>query len=310
MAPIEHPEPEDEPTDPLERAWSGEGERAEARRKGLFERMRKGLPQGIEVSDPASQQLDLKPDVPAPPNDLRSYLRRKAALQHEARSRGPRRMQSPRPKAKGSVGPVLRSIESVLGQISSRSTGDAPRAVLVVPISRDLDATEETISLARMLSRRERAILVDATRGAAAVSGLLGLPRSPGFTDLTAGRAEFADVVQADDETPLQVIPAGNPHVTSEEDQERAARIVTALSQVYDRLVVHIDRETLRKLEPALHGRLQLVVAIVGRGDNINDNEVAVSELTAFGCPVAPFEQPGGEHRPRRSGFFGRAAAV
>ena len=196
------------------------------------------------------------------------------------------------------------------GALARADAGDAPRAVLVVPASVELDATGEAIRIARALARRERTILVDLTRGPAAVSGQLGLPRAPGFTDLAAGSAGFEDVLQAEDATSLQIIPAGNPHIRGDGEEEDAARIIAALSQVYDRLVLHADRETLRKLEPALDGRLQLVVAVIARGDTAKHEQTALGELTAFGCQVVPYEQSLGEERPRRLGFFGRAAAV
>jgi uncharacterized protein involved in exopolysaccharide biosynthesis len=303
------------PSEALEEAWRGKSEEAAAS-PGLFQKMRNAVPNGmgkapLDASPHHSppQHQDLEPDTMSPPNDLRSYLRQKAALQAVARTRPPRRNQESRPRAKGTVGPVVKSIDSVLGQIRSRSSGDAARAVLVVPASSDLDATDEAIRIARALARRERAVLVDLARGPAAVSGLLGLPRAPGFTDLAAGRAGFEDVVQTDFDTSLQVLPAGNPHVKSDEEEVGTGRIVDALSQVYDRLVLHIDRDTLRKLDPALGGRLQLVVAVIAPGDRKHDR-TQLDELTALGCQVVPYEQTDGEHRPRRSGFFGRAAAV
>lgn len=251
----------------------------------------------------------LKPDA-APANDLRSYLRRKAALQSAAGAKPLRGKAPRRPKVSGTFGPVLKSIEAVLGQLRSCSAGDAPRAVLVTPASTKLDATDEAIQIARALSQRERTILVDLTRGAAAVSGQLGLPRAPGFADLAAGRASFEDVMQAEEETSLQIIPAGNPHVKSGDASIEAGRIVEALSQVYDRLVLHADRATLRQLEPALDGRLQLVVAIIAAGHTIKQEKASLAELTAFGCRVVPYEQSSGGQRPRRFGFFGRAPAI
>jgi uncharacterized protein involved in exopolysaccharide biosynthesis len=300
-------------TDDLTDAWNGDSAGAKTPAKGLFQKMRTELPGAsskaqAEAIEPKPSPQDLEPDAP-PPNDLRSYLRRKAALQSEARAKPMRRKEPARPSVVGTVGPVLASIESVLGQVRSRSAGDAPRAVLVVPASVELDATDAAIRIARALARRERTILVDLTRGPAAVSGQLGLPRAPGFTDLAAGRAGFEDVLRAEEGTSLQVIPAGNPHMRSDGEEEDAARIIAALSQVYDRLVLHADRETLLRLEPALDGRLQLVVAVIAAGGTA-EHETALGELTAFGCQVVPYEQSVGEERPRRLGFFGRAAAV
>ena len=63
-------------------------------------------------------------------------------------------------------------------------------------------------------------VLVDLAHGAAAVSDELGIPHAPGFSELAAGRAGFEDVVQVDNETLLQMIPAG----------DRAVRVVTKLN--------------------------------------------------------------------------------
>ena len=246
------------------------------------------------------------------PNDLRSYLQRRAALQTRDQTKDVRRKDVAASSVKGRVGPVLSSLDAVLNHVHARSAGIPPRVMLVVPVSTDVDATAEAIRIARaLLTGKQRTVLVDLTRGAAAVSGRLGLPRAPGFTDLAAGRADFEHVVHVDEETPLQVIPAGNPTVKSDgDDTERTTRIFEALAQAYDCIVLHADRETARKLEPALDGRLQVVIAVLAPGEITKGGEERLAELTAFGCSVVPYEQADGEYRLGRSGLFGRAAAI
>ena len=87
-------------------------------------------------------------------------------------------------------------------------------------------------------------------------------------------------------------------------------RIFEALAQAYDFIVLHVDPETARRLEPALDGRLQVVVAILAPGDSAKGGDRTLAEFTAFGCSVVPYEQGGGERRSGRSGLFGRAAAI
>lgn len=285
--------------------------------KGLFERVRGALPAGTSEAqerkgEPPRSAPRAEADAGAP-NDLRSYLQRRAALQTRDLARDARRKDAvPSKPGSGRVGPVLKSLDAVLNHVRARSAGSTPRTVLVAPVSTEIDATDEAIRIARaLLSGKQRGVLVDLARGATAVSGRLGLSRAPGFTDLAAGRVGFEDVVQVDDETPLQVIPAGNPTVKADGNQtDSVARIFEALAQAYDFIVLHVDPETARRLEPALDGRLQVVVAILAPGDSAKGGDRTLAEFTAFGCSVVPYEQGGGERRSGRSGLFGRAAAI
>lgn len=282
----------------------------------LFERV---LGAGAATTSQTREQTSKLPPAPQPPaeddagapNDLRSYLQRRAALQTRDQAKGARRKDAAAPGLKGRVGPVLRSLDAVLNHVRARSAGNPPRVVLVVPVSSDVDATAEAIGVARaLLAGKQRAVLVDLTRGAAAVSGRLGLPRAPGFTDLAAGRADFEHVVHVDEETPLQVIPAGNPTVRADNDTERMTAIFKALAQAYDCIVLHADRESARKLELALDGRLQVVVAVLAPGEGAKVGEERLAELTSFGCSAVPYEQADNKRRPSRSGLFRRAAAI
>jgi tyrosine-protein kinase Etk/Wzc len=285
--------------------------------RGLFDRV---LGAGAASTSQAREQGSKLPPVPrttseadaGAPNDLRSYLQRRAALQTRDQTKDVRRKDVAASSVKGRVRPVLRSLDAVLNHVHARSAGNPPRVVLVVPVLTDVDATVEAIRIARaLLVGKQRTVLVDLTRGAAAVSGRLGLPRAPGFTDLAAGRADFEHVVHVDEETPLQVIPAGNPTVKSDgDDTERTTRIFEALAQAYDCIVLHANRETARKLKPALDGRLQVVVAVLAPGEIAKGGEDRLAELTAFDCLVVLYEQADGESRLGRSGLFGRAAAI
>ena len=310
-APERSPESEDKKVD---QPWAA----STAATKGLFDRVLEGLP--ASPSQAREEKSQLPPTLPrarsesdaGAPNDLRSYLQRRAALQNRDPAKHAWRRETATSRVKGPVGPVLKSLDAVFNHIRARSAGPTSRVVLAVPVSTDVDATDEAIRIARALvSGKQRALLVDLTRSAAAVSGRLGLPRAPGFTELAADRADFEHVIHLDGETPLQVIPAGNPTVKADgDDIDRATRIFEALIQAYDCIVLHADHETARKLEPALDGCLQVVVAVLPPGESAKVGEKGLAELTAFGCPVVPYEQTGEERRSGRSGLFGRAAAI
>ncbi|MGB6968676.1 MAG: hypothetical protein WBD76_05390 [Methyloceanibacter sp.] len=285
-----------------------------ANTRGLFERVLAAELRGSHQLEEQNRNSSPPPtrqegEVGAP-NDLRSYLQqRRASLRAREAAKEPRQEGAPAGPSQGRVGPVLKSIDAVLNHIRLRSAGNAAGAVLVVAGKLEIDATKEAIRIARsLLAGKQRGVLVDLTRGATAVSGRLGLPRAPGFTDLAAGRVGFEDVVHVDDETPLQVIPAGNPTVGTEgRGNGRLTGIFTALAQAYDFIVLHVDRDTAAKIQSPLEGRVGVVVAVLAPGAAANSG--ALTDLTAFGCPVLRHEQGARERLSRRSGLFGRAAA-
>jgi uncharacterized protein involved in exopolysaccharide biosynthesis/Mrp family chromosome partitioning ATPase len=277
---------------------------------GLLDRLRRGLSLGAG-EPPAVGSTPDAAGMPLRPNDLRHYLNQRiAAATSEPASDSVRNGAASAPKGSTSkVGPVLKSLDAVLNHILASAKGrGAPRALLVAGVSAKVDATPEAIQIARALvARREQVVLVDLTRGASAVSGALGLPRAPGFTDLAAGRAGFDDVVRIDADTPLQVIAAGNPKVKAKGDEaESFTRVFEALTQVYDRIVFHADREAVRTLAPALKFELPVVVAVLPPGAGAKSLTQDLSDFSALGCPVLVYEQNGKEPR---SGLLARVAA-
>ena len=242
-------------------------------------------------------------------NDLRAYLnQRLASRSTEAANDSVRKSDATQSKSDDKVRPVLKSLDAVINHILASGKGGAPRALLVVGASPKVDATPEAIGIARALvARREQIVLVDLTRGPTAISGPLGIPRSPGFSDLAAGRAGFEDVVRIDAETPLQVIAAGNPKLAASGDENsRFGRVFDALTQAYDCVVLHADREAVRALTPALKFELPLVVAVLPAGASAKNDKADLADFSALGCPVLVYEQTGKQPRSR---LLGRVAA-
>ena len=169
--------------------------------------------------------------------------------------------------------------------------------------SAKLDATDEgdRRHCPALVARREQVVLVDLSRGASSVSGALRLPRAPGLTDLAAGRASFEDVVRIDEDTALQVISAGNlgnspPQATR---TKQFTRLFEALTQAYDCVVFHADREAVRKLAPALKFELPVVVAVLPSGTRAGSTKTDLTDFSALGCPVLVYEQSGKTLRAR-----------
>jgi uncharacterized protein involved in exopolysaccharide biosynthesis/Mrp family chromosome partitioning ATPase len=249
-------------------------------------------------------------NMPARTNDLRAYLNQRLAARTEAANDSvPTSVPAQAKSDDANVGPILKSLNAVINHILASGRGGAPRAVLVAGAKPKVDATAETIGIARALvARREQIVLVDLARGPAAISGPLGLPRAPGLTDLVAGRAGFEDVVRIDKETPLQVITAGNPKLTAPGDEtDRFARVFEALTHTYDCVVLNADPEAVRQFTPALKFELPVVVAVLLAGASAKGERADLAGFSALGCPVLAYEQSGKEPRSR---LLGRAAAI
>ena len=193
----------------------------------------------------------------------------------------------------------------MLTHVRARAAVNPAGAILIAAGTRSLDATGEAIRIARiLLPSAERGVLVDLSRGAAAVTGRLALPRAPGFADLLAGRVGFEEVIHVDGETALQVIPAGHPTVRSEGNEiERAIGIFDALAQAYDVVVFHADRDGASEMAAALAARLSIAVVVIGAGGGTSAR-AASAHLNALGCPLVTYE------RHDEDEGFSRAAAV
>jgi len=281
--------------------------------EGWLRRMRGARPadKGTGTAKTASATPPIAGNMPVlRTNDLRHYLNQRLTAAAEAANDSVRNGNAVASKTDSDkVGPVLKSLDAVLNHILASGNGGAPRALLVAGASAKVDATAEAISIARALvARREQVVLVDLTCGPAAVSGPLGLPRAPGLTDVAAGRASFEDVVRIDGDTSLQVIAAGNPKLAAEGDENgRFGHVFEALTQAYERVVLHADREAVRKLTPALKFDLPVVVAVLPAGASTSSTNIDLTDFSALGCPVVVYEQSGKEPRSR---LLGRVAAI
>jgi Mrp family chromosome partitioning ATPase len=281
--------------------------------QSLLDRIRRMQPSDAgqaSVPDTTHTLPPLKAGSPSS-NDLRDYLAQRiaAAAQQPAKKAPAAFVRSQQKVGNRKFDAVLISFDAVLDQVLAVAKGSARRAVLVSGAVDKAESAKTAIRLGRALAeRREQVVLVDVTRGSEVVSGPLGLPRAPGFTDLIAGRSSFADVVRVDEDTPLQIIAAGNPKLSARGDEAaRFARLFEALTQAYDCVVLHADRETVRRLASALKFELPLMIAVLPQGEGPEDASSELDAFAALGCPVVHYEHGG---RERRTGLLGRVAAI
>jgi uncharacterized protein involved in exopolysaccharide biosynthesis/Mrp family chromosome partitioning ATPase len=287
---------------------------------GLLARLRRALPGGDDTTEQADKAKGTRISTvanseetipPLRPNDLRHYLNQRIASSTSMRVDEPAEnatLSAPK-VGKGKMGPALKSLDGVINHILAASKANAPRAVLVAGVMPNVDATQGAIKIARSLvARREQVVLVDLTCGASAVSGPLGLPRAPGFTDLAAGRSSFDEVIRVDSDTSLQVITAGNPAVKgSGEEVDRFMRVFEALTEAYDCVVLHADGDSVRRLTPALKFEVPIAVVVLPLGATAESEARELADFAALGCQVVVYEKTG---KDGRTGLLGRVAAI
>ena len=289
-------------------------EKAPRQKVGFLDRFRR------LSTEPNASDVAFKPPMKGvemaslSPNDLRHYLTQRIATSELDEAGGKisksKTFASKISKAgKGASVPVLKSLDAVLDKVLAAATGGVPRALLVTGTSPKADATHVAINLARALvDQNEQVVLVDLAKGASAVSGPLGMPRVPGFADLAAGHASFSDVIRVDDESSMQVIPAGNPTTRgTEPEPDCFMRVFEALTQAYGCVVLHADRDAIEALMPALKFEFPVMVAVLPSRASVDSQDEALSTFQVLGCPVIVYE---GSGKQRRSGLFGRIAAV
>ena len=185
---------------------------------------------------------------------LARYLRERT-VQRPA----PRQERRSRPDASQSKGTkdVVRDFDALKDRFAEQLDRQASPVALITPISA-ANALPEAIQLARPLAQGGKTVLLlDMAQGATTVSDFLGLKRSPGFNELLANAAAFEDVLHVDRESPLQVIPAGDPDLTAPPSEVKSfVRILDALRQTYHCVVLHSDFPRAKHFAEALNGEL------------------------------------------------------
>ncbi|MCC6736053.1 MAG: hypothetical protein IT534_07980 [Bauldia sp.] len=149
---------------------------------------------------------------------------------------------------------VAAQVEQALGGMAAHIRSAGARRVLITMTPSALAGGRPlaAVALARALSRTgARVLLVDlhgdeADRMAMGEAGNL-----PGFGDLFAGEASFAQVIFRDRISPAHFIPAGRRRRLSDMmDGGRMATLVAALDHTYDHVVYDIGSEMLPLLGP------------------------------------------------------------
>ena len=162
--------------------------------------------------------------------------------------------------------PVASEVERSLTAIATQIVSDRRRCVIVT-LAEGSDAAGRplaAVALARALARAEQRVVLVDLRGDGADSVTMGEGADlPGFTDLFAGEASFAQVIFRDRQSRAHFTPAGKKPVSAETlTGERLQTILSALDHTYDHLVIDAGDDMI----PAIGGSANAAVVVTEVG--------------------------------------------
>ena len=224
---------------------------------------------------------------------------------------GIRRMMPSEP----TLAPEMESeVERSLAAIGERIVNEGLQRVIVT-LADGSDASGRplaAVALARALAKSDRrAVLVD-LHGDGADSATMGEGADlPGFTDLYAGDASFAQVIFRDRKSRAHFIPAGRKPFPATLSPDLLGTVLSALDHTYDHVIVDAGDDFIDVLGPA--GAAAVVVTEFGAADprtirafdRITESSSATIMLLVVDAvpPGEPEAEPGDTCRRRSRGL-------
>ena len=120
-----------------------------------------------------------------------------------------------------------------------RGAGDAARKVTVLGTAGNESITQTALTLARLMARAARVVVVDLSASSPTISAASVDPSAPGLAELMLGEASFAQIITKDRSSALHLVNAGRPgsdHALLQ--SPRLTLAIDALLRVYDHVVL------------------------------------------------------------------------
>lgn len=120
-----------------------------------------------------------------------------------------------------------------------RESGDAGRKITVIGAHQDESVTLIALTLARLLSRGSKVVLVDLAMTSPTLTAVSTDPAAPGLTELMQGSASFNEIITKDRLSGVHIVGAGREAGQRQLLQlPRINLAVDALSRAYDHVVL------------------------------------------------------------------------
>ncbi|MGL5167328.1 MAG: GumC family protein [Afipia sp.] len=174
----------------------------------------------------------------------------------------------------------IREIERLAGIL--RESGDAARKITVIGARQDESATLTALTLARLLSRSSKVVLVDLAMASQTLAAVSIDPAAPGLTELMQGAASFGDIITKDRLSGAHIVGAGRDSAQRQLLQlPRISLAIDALLRAYDHVV--LDAGTASDLPASVIAVQAYAVIIPDPAVTPADRDTMRSQLLASG---------------------------
>ncbi len=132
---------------------------------------------------------------------------------------------------------TVTEIERLAGDL--RRLGDAARKITIVGAHRDESVTLTALTLARLLARNAKVVLVDLAMTSPTLAAVSTDPSAPGLTDLMQGMASFGQIITKDRLSGVHLVGAGRDiNQRALLQLPRISLAVDSLLRAYDHVVL------------------------------------------------------------------------
>jgi Mrp family chromosome partitioning ATPase len=120
-----------------------------------------------------------------------------------------------------------------------RGAGEAARKITILGTASSESITLTALTLARLLARERRVVLVDLSATSLTISAISADPTAPGLAELMLGEASFSQVITRDRLSRAHLVSAGRPGSDRTLLQSpRLTLAIDALLRVYDHVLL------------------------------------------------------------------------
>jgi uncharacterized protein involved in exopolysaccharide biosynthesis len=141
------------------------------------------------------------------------------------------------PEMSPGIASELTEIENLAGEL--RDAGEAARKVTILGTASGESITLTALTLARLLARDARVVVVDLSASSPAIPAVSVDPAAPGLAELMLGEASFSQVITRDRLSRVHLVCAGRPGFDRALLQSpRLTLAIDALLRVYDHVLL------------------------------------------------------------------------
>jgi succinoglycan biosynthesis transport protein ExoP len=141
------------------------------------------------------------------------------------------------PEMSPGIASELTEIENLAGEL--RDAGEAARKVTILGTASGESITLTALTLARLLARDARVVVVDLSASSPAIPAVSVDPAAPGLAELMLGEASFSQVITRDRLSRVHLVSAGRPGFDRALLQSpRLTLAIDALLRVYDHVLL------------------------------------------------------------------------